>query len=554
MSGFFMPSLIVLYNRAPLPFAQMALQERVELPILYLENTTNMSNKASNNLHSLICSMSKAEKRYFKLYSSRHTLGDKNNYSILFDAVDKQAEYDEEKILNKFKREAFTNRFSISKRRLYEAVLKSLDAFHSNSSVDEKIRKQLHYAEILFDRSLYDQCDKILQSAQKLASKHQRWNALLQISDMEKGLNEKYNYAGPSKIDPNKIRTKDKAALKGLEEYSSLWSLKSELFNTLYQKGTVRNNVQKKELETLVVKKLYKFEPEELAPRAKYLYHHIHSAYWFAVGEYAKSCDHLEQNFTLIKDQHAPFREPESVYLSVLTNLIYMYHRTGNYDQAIAHLDELKNMPLALDLRYSEDLKVRMFTSVNSVQLTLFLLNRDLARGQKIIPDVEAGLLLYGDKIGAVRRSSFYYLIAAILFHSGEYSKSLAWVNHLLNEIDIDGSAETHCFAQLLYMLLHLELGNKDLLPYALRSTQRYLKTRERTYKFETLLLEFIATISRAKNKDTRRKCYLTLQSGLFKIENDPYESAAFEHFDLLNWVGKKLIDLERAEIMDRRA
>ena len=62
--------------------------------------------------------MSKAEKRYFKLYSSRHTLGEKNNYSILFDAIDKQEEYDEGKLMKKFKGEAFTNRFSISKRRL----------------------------------------------------------------------------------------------------------------------------------------------------------------------------------------------------------------------------------------------------------------------------------------------------------------------------------------------------------------------------------------------------------------------------------------------------
>ncbi len=145
-----------------------------------------MSNKASNNLHSLIRSMSKAEKRYFKLYSSRHTLGERNNYSILFDAVDKQEEYNEEKLLAKFKGEALTNRFSISKRRLYEAVLKSLDAFHANSSIDEKIRKLLHYSEILYDRSLYEQSEKILQSARKLATKHERWNALLE--DKEAGV------------------------------------------------------------------------------------------------------------------------------------------------------------------------------------------------------------------------------------------------------------------------------------------------------------------------------------------------------------------------------
>jgi len=513
-----------------------------------------MSNKASSNLHSLIRSMSKAEKRYFKLFSSRHTLGEKNNYSILFDAIDKQEEYDEEKLMKKFKSEAFTNRFSISKRRLYEAVLKSLDAFHSNSSVDEKIRRMLHYSEILYDRSLYDQSEKILQSARKMASKHERWNALMEISDKEKALSEKYSYSGSGKLDPVELRTQDVEALLRMEQYSSLWKLKSDLFTDLYQKGTVRSEEQKQALEEMVLNKCADIDPQDLAPRALYLYHHIHSAFQFSSGNYLKSLDHLKINFELIKAHHEPFKEPQNVYLSVLTNLIYMYHRTGAYTKAIMHLSDLKKMPEALELTLNEDLKVRMFTSVKSVELTLFLLNKDFDRGLKILPEVETGLYEFGDRISKVRRASFYYLMATILFHTGDHSASLKWVNRLLNDIDIDESAETHCFAQLLYMLLHLELNNKGLLPYAIRSTQRYLKTRDRTYKFETLLLEFINAMARSKKHGTTVVAYQELLEGLKLIQNDPYEAAAFEYFDLLNWANNKLEVLNNDEPIERRA
>ena len=73
-----------------------------------------MSNKASSNLHQLIKSLTKAEKRYFKVYSSRHTIGDKNNYQMIFDAIEKQTAYDEDAILRKFKNESFINKFSFS--------------------------------------------------------------------------------------------------------------------------------------------------------------------------------------------------------------------------------------------------------------------------------------------------------------------------------------------------------------------------------------------------------------------------------------------------------
>ena len=113
-----------------------------------------MSNVASDNLHRLIKSLTKPEKRYFKVFSSRHVIGDNKNYIILFDAIDKQIEYDEEKLFLKFKDKMFTNRFSISKNRLYTAILKSLDSFHSSSSTEAQLQRQLHSVEILYHKQL----------------------------------------------------------------------------------------------------------------------------------------------------------------------------------------------------------------------------------------------------------------------------------------------------------------------------------------------------------------------------------------------------------------
>jgi hypothetical protein len=70
-----------------------------------------MSSKVNNALFELVKAMSKSEKRYFKLMSSRHTIGKENNYVRLFDYLDKQSEYDEDLIFKTFKGEAFLNRF-----------------------------------------------------------------------------------------------------------------------------------------------------------------------------------------------------------------------------------------------------------------------------------------------------------------------------------------------------------------------------------------------------------------------------------------------------------
>ena len=200
-----------------------------------------MSNKASDSLHRLIKSLSKPEKRYFKVFSSRHVIGDENNYQRLFDAIDRQEEYDEEKLLKKFANDAFVNRFSIAKNRLYQSVLKSLDAYHANSSVEAQIKRQIHAAEILYNKSLYDQSLKILRSVKKIAERHEKITSLIEISRWEKRILEKDQYEGLGKKDLKRILDSDLALTARIDTYNELWNIKSRIFRNLYVKGKARS-------------------------------------------------------------------------------------------------------------------------------------------------------------------------------------------------------------------------------------------------------------------------------------------------------------------------
>src|SRR5436190_8087617 len=111
-----------------------------------------MPSKAHDHVHRVIRSMTRAEKRYFKLYTGRHVLEGQSNQQLLFDAIAAMDDYDESALLARFRHEAFTNRFAITKRRLYETILRSLGAFHAESSVDSRLSRLLHQVEILYKR------------------------------------------------------------------------------------------------------------------------------------------------------------------------------------------------------------------------------------------------------------------------------------------------------------------------------------------------------------------------------------------------------------------
>ncbi len=65
--------------------------------------------KPSAELFELVKSLTKSEKRFFKLSSSLQS-GEKN-YLKIFDAIDKQKEYDEEGIKKQFGKQTFIKHF-----------------------------------------------------------------------------------------------------------------------------------------------------------------------------------------------------------------------------------------------------------------------------------------------------------------------------------------------------------------------------------------------------------------------------------------------------------
>ena len=105
-----------------------------------------------DELYGLIKSMSKSEKRYFKLHAGMHTIGEKNIYVKLFDIIDRVKEYDQEIIARKFKSEKFSANLFSTKNYLFNLILKLLTSYYQDSTVDLKLKTMLSEMDILFDK------------------------------------------------------------------------------------------------------------------------------------------------------------------------------------------------------------------------------------------------------------------------------------------------------------------------------------------------------------------------------------------------------------------
>ncbi|MBX2949712.1 MAG: hypothetical protein KF704_10575 [Crocinitomicaceae bacterium] len=513
-----------------------------------------MSKETQEPLFELIKSLSKSEKRYFKLHISRHSSNGNSNYATLFDYIDRSGQYNEQEIISHFKNEPFLNNFSITKRRLYDQIITSLNGYHSTSSVDAQLYKMLQGATILYNKALYSQATKLLNSASKLAEKYERHTVILEISQQQQRLQETKHYSSIKIEEVEELQNRSNAAINQLQIQTGLWFTKSKLFMELNQKGLTRDDRHRNKLEE------YHHQIKEQCPTTAlsvsntYLYNHIEAAYYFAINDFEKSMVYLSNNIRLLESNLFLLEEFPNYYFGTLSNAVYIAEQLHQPEQADALLDKIKTFPTAYNLHLSDDLTLKMFLSSSSIELSMLTSRGEFVAAREIIPVIESGLKLHAGKIPIQKQLYFAYLFAGIHIGLTDFSGGLKWINTILNTPNMESNEEIVAYTHILNLIVHLELKNDQLLPYALKSTQRFLKTRNRLHTFEQIILQFISGFNSYKQLD-QQEAWEKLHDELHKLRstNEPEFQKMKTYFDFETWAKSKLTNKRFDELIRER-
>ena len=126
-----------------------------------------MPRTISEDVFHLIKSLTKPEKRYFKMYASTGNVKSNTIYVRLFDAIEQQKLYDEQKLLKKIP-DLKPSYLSDTKNNLGELILESLQWYNSNKNVNARLRSLISNIEVLFTKGLFKQCIKQIKKAKEL--------------------------------------------------------------------------------------------------------------------------------------------------------------------------------------------------------------------------------------------------------------------------------------------------------------------------------------------------------------------------------------------------
>ncbi len=496
-----------------------------------------MTREQKDNLFVLIKSLSKSEKRQFKLYVGRLGVNEDSKFLMLFNILDKLSVYDEAIILKKgiVKKQQLSN----LKAHLYKQILISLRLNPSHQDIRIQIREQLDFATILYHKGLYKQSLKILDKAKNLAISHEEKNVAYEIVELEKVIESQYITRSLSnRADELSIQAKELSQHNVLA--SKLSNLSLQLYGQFLKTGYVKNKSETKRITQYFNDRLPKYDINDLGFREKLWLYKAHLWYSFLTQDFLACYKYASKWVDLF------YKNKDMIVL----NPVFFLRGNHYLLEALFYLKQYEKFKEAL-FKFEEITKEKWFPFDDNIDGLAFLyiynnkfnlhfIEGSFDEGLPLIDEVLERLKNYKDRIDEHHIMVFYYKIASMYFGAGENKKCIYFLEKIISNKSLQMREDLLCFSRILNLVAHYEAGLDYNLDVLIRSTYKFLIKMEDLYEVQKEFIKFLRGLGDIYPHEVKGE-FIKLHKKLKEFENDPYQSRAFLYLDIISWLESKI-------------
>ena len=387
----------------------------------------------STFLFDLVSSLTKSQKRYIKVQA-----GSKGkDYIELMDALLNLESYNEENLIRDYQGANFLKNLAVNKQYLYELLLKSLAHF-GQKRFEYKIFQKITATNILIEKGMFQAAIKELKKGQRLAEKYELFEMQLLIYSVEKRLLSNRQFKKKAELSIMQIFEAESKILDQLKNTNEYWYLAQQIaqFQLKYQK--IQTEEQKHYIEGIIQSPSLKSISLTTNFKSKIYFFQANATYQFMLGNVEKAYDFNKQFLDLLESNPNFLKLYAERYLGTLNNMLIDSLIIGKYDILEQGITRLIMIPKRQEFKSIKNIESRVFRQRYLLLLNWSLSQKEFDKAIEWIPEIEAGLKVFGTKIEKHHRITFYYLNAYLLFQNQSYDQALQWNNLILNTYSED--------------------------------------------------------------------------------------------------------------------
>lgn len=495
-----------------------------------------MSNRSTDELFQLVKSLEKAEKRNFKVFVKRNAGSDDLKMVTLFDAMDGMHTYDEALLLQKYpdiKKQQLSN----LKAHLFKQILTSL-RFSKDENIEMQLNEQISYARILYNKGLYHQSLKLLDRIKVMAKQYNQITFLVQVLIFEKKI-ESLHITRSIENRAEQLSHEVTEANAHLNLQNKLSNLSLQLYSWYIKMGHARDEKDVSMVHLFFEANLPVHQLGDLRFYSKMYLYQSYCWYGFILQDLLMYYRYTQKWVNLF-DSEPDMKAIETVqYIKGMHNLLSAHFSLENYEGFNKALKDFEAFGESEIADLNTNVRIQTFVYLNLARINKHFLEGTFSEGLELVEGLEDKLEEYRIHLDRHRILVFYYKIACLYFGSGENEKAIDYLNRIIN-LKVDLRTDLQCYARLLHLIAHYELGNWDLLEYLIKSVYRFMAQMKNLSVVEEEIFRFLRkSFSLAPDKVI--PAFKVLKEKLEKRRGSPLEARSYMYLDIISWLESKI-------------
>jgi len=506
-----------------------------------------MSNPFSDTLFQLIHSLEKSEKRHFKLYIKRSSAKEDLKIIRLFDALDKLTEYDEKHLLKTLK-DIKKPQLSNLKTHLYKQLLASLRLLKTNENIDLKLSEQLDNARLLYNKGLKIQSLHILEKAKELAKSNQKMNFLVQVISLEKKIETLH--ITRSTLEKTEILADEALDISAhIDRVTKLSNLALLLYRWYVKNGHARNLEDEKDIRSFFKSSL---PGDAAAIHGFYEKLYLYQSYcWYAFirQDFLMYYRYSQKWIDLFAENEVMVAVETGHYIKGMHTLLNAHFDLRNFKKFEVALRQFEQFEKTEVARQHDNFRTHTSIYINSAKINQFLMQGEFRKGLSIVPEVEKKLKEYSLFVDSHRIVVFNYKFASLYFGAGEYNTAIDYLHHIMNDNQPGLRNDLQCYARLMHLLCHYEIGNEEILDSLIKSVYRFMARMKTLTVVEEAIFSFLRHSFKVKARHLKPELEAFLKR-IKHLEKNRFETRSFAYLDVISWVESKVYERPMEEII----
>lgn len=509
-----------------------------------------MANAHKDNLFILIKSLSRSEKRQFKLYANRLDVNENAKFLLLFNLLDKTDDYNEDIIL----KSKIVTKLQLSnlKAHLYKQILISLRMNPVNQNIRILIREQLDFATILYHKGLYKQSLKILEKAKVIALENQEKNIAYEIVELEKVIESQYiTRSIVGRADELTFQAKELSKQNVIA--SKLSNLSLQLYSIMLKSGYAKSDDEMKSITEFFNNELPNYSISDLDFREKLWLYKAHLWHSFLIQDFLACYKYSKKWVDLFYDNSKMIYLNPVWYIkgvNYLLECLYLIKHKTFFKESLEKLEETINHEA---FPKNDNINILTFLCIYNSKFNLHFLEGNFNDGLYLVDEVLKKLKINRDKIDEHHIMVIYYKIACLYFGLGNTVKCIEFLKKIIDNKNLSMREDLMCFARVLSLVAHYEACLDYKLEIQLKSTYKFLIKMNDLHEVQREMIKFLKGLGSIYPHQLKGE-FKKLHARLKVYENHPYEKRAFLYLDILSWLESKIDNKPILEIIQKKA